>query len=311
MSDTPQTLPASSSQPAPPSPRRRPAPPTARPSSREEGSQPLPDPAGISLAELLDVQQTDRDRFRADVVFDEPYDLYGGQVAAQALVAAGRTVPEGRAPHSLHAYFLRAGSADRPTEFRVERDRDGRSYSARRVVALQDDRIVFSVAASFHAAEEGRDQQVSALPDVPSPNGLPPTTIPRLASFEARQLPQPDPQASWPSRIWARCTADLGDDPLLHAGVLTYLSDMFTGLVSLRDQDFLPMSSLDHAVWFHRPARLDDWVLLDLVPHTVAHGRGWYTGTVSSPDGVLRASLTQEQLFRRHQAPKRLEPGTT
>ncbi|MFF2508146.1 acyl-CoA thioesterase [Streptomyces sp. NPDC058067] len=256
-------------------------------------------PEGVSLAELLDLEKIDSDLFRGNTVLDEPFSLYGGQVAAQALVAAGQTVDDDRPPHSVHGYFLRAGDAGRPTVFRVDRDRDGRSFSARRVVALQDGQVIFNMSASFHAREEGKDVQVSPAPDAGPPDALPAALLPRLVSFEAREPAQPYPDARWPTRFWARCTAQLGDDPLLHAAALTYLSDALSGLVSLADREGSPMSSLDHAVWFHRPARLDDWVLLDLVPHTVAGGRGWYTGTVSGSDGGLRASLTQEQLFRR------------
>lgn len=275
-------------------------PPSAVQQPLTDGRQPLPPPApaGLSLTELLDLEHVDRDLYRGNVVFDEPFALFGGQVAAQALMAAGRTVDADRPPHSLHGYFLRAGDAGRPTVFRVERDRDGRSYSARRVVALQDGKVIFSMSASFHVTEDGRDLQASPVPQAPPPDTLPTGTVPRLASFEARQPPQPHPEAFWPTRFWARCTADLGDEPLVHAAALTYLSDILTGLAPLRDERWTPMSSIDHAVWFHRPARLDDWVLLDLVPHTVAGGRGWYTGTVSSADGVVRVSLTQEQLYR-------------
>ncbi|WP_245654391.1 acyl-CoA thioesterase [Streptomyces violens] len=273
---------------------------------KAEFTQPLPPPApaGVSLPELLDLETVDRDLYRGNVVFDEPFALFGGQVAAQALMAAGRTVGPDRAPHSMHGYFLRAGDSGRPTVFRVERDRDGRSYSARRVVALQDGEVIFSMSTSFHITEAGRDLQATPVPDAPPPDTLPTGTMPRLASFEARQPQQPYPEASWPTRFWARCTADLGDDPLLHTAALTYLSDVLSGLAPLRDESWTPMSSLDHAVWFHRPVRLDDWVLLDLVPHTTGGGRGWYTGTVSSADGVLRASLTQEQLYRQRRTPQ-------
>lgn len=270
-------------------------------------SLPRPDsvvaPGAVSLVDLLELEKVDSDLFRGNATFDEPFSLYGGQVAAQALVAAGRTVEADRLPHSLHGYFLRAGDAGRPTVFRVDRDRDGRSFSSRRVVALQDGEVIFSMSASFHAREEGKDLTVAGASDAPFTDELPVALTPRLVSFETREPAQPYPDSIWPTRFWARCTAPLGDEPLLHAAALTYLSDVLSGLAPLRDEEWTPMSSLDHAVWFHRPARLDDWVLLDLVPHTVASGRGWYTGTVTTTDGELRSSLTQEQLFRRRRTP--------
>lgn len=258
----------------------------------------LPAPADVSLLELLDLEPAGRDGFRAPTVFDERYPLYGGQVAAQALLAAGRTVPDGRPPHSLHGYFLRSGDTGRPMLLRVERDRDGRSFSSRRVVAEQDDRVVFTLSASFQTPEDGLDHQVDPVPDVPAPAESAPFDLPRLLGFEGRQPPQPH-GGPWPTRFWSRCTEPLPDDDLLHAAVLTYLSDIMTGLLPLRSEIHEPSASLDHALWFHRPSRLDQWMLMDLVGRTTGGGRGWYTGSLSTPDGVLRASITQESLFRR------------
>lgn len=283
---------------------------TARPIpsllSRPGGGAP---PEGVRLTDLLALEQVDDDLFRTTATLDEPFSLYGGQVAAQALTAAGRTVAADRPPHSLHGYFLRAGDAGRPTAFRVHRERDGRSYSARRVVATQDGETVFTLSASFHTGEDGRDLTFSPAPDAAPADGLPAVRLPRLVSVEAREPVQPYPDSVWPTRFWARCTAPLGDDPLVHAAALTYLSDVLSGLAPFRDADGAPMSSLDHAVWFHRPARMDAWTLLDLVPRTVASGRGWYTGTLTAADGSLCASLTQEQLFRRRR-PDHGAPGT-
>ena len=263
-------------------------------------------PAGMSagrgrdaLLDLLDLEEVDRDLYRANFVFPDTYALYGGQVAAQALRAAGLTAGPDRLPHSLHGYFLRSGDASRPTVFRVHRDRDGRSFSARRVVALQGGEVIFNMSASFHTAESGQDEQVVRMPEVPAPQDCDPWTFPRLFSMAGRRPPQPYPDHRWPTRAWGRCTAGLGDDRLLHACVLTYLSDMLSGLTPLERGEGRSGSSLDHAVWFHRPARLDEWVLMDLVPHSVAAGRGWYTGSLFAPDGTLVASLTQETLFRR------------
>jgi acyl-CoA thioesterase-2 len=252
-----------------------------------------------TLADLLDLVEVDRDRYRAMTVFDDADALYGGQVAAQALVAAGHTVEPGRLPHSLHGYYLRGGDTARPTTFEVARDRDGRSYSARRVVALQGGEMIFTLAASFHVEEQGVSREALPTPDAGDPEDLPPGSVDRLFSMDVRRPPQPYPDVRWPTRIWTRCTADLGDDPLRHAAALTYLSDIFSGLTPLAHTDGHPGPSLDHAVWFHRPTRMDDWVLMDLVPQAVAGGRGFYRGTIHDRAGELVASIAQESLFRR------------
>jgi acyl-CoA thioesterase-2 len=255
-----------------------------------------PEKAG-SLLDLLALEPLDRDLFRATAVIDEPLPLYGGQVAAQALYAAGQTVPDGRVPHSLHGYYLRGGDASHATLFRVDRDRDGRSFSARRVVAVQNGEVIFNMSTSFHAPEPGLDRQVEPVPEAGDPDRLPPLVLPRLLSMEGR-VPEQPYRVNWPTRFWSRCTIELPDDPLVHASALTYLSDISTGLSALQEGDWHPGSSLDHAVYFHRSVRMDRWVLLDLVPRSVAGGRGWYTGTVHGVDGALAASVTQEALFR-------------
>jgi acyl-CoA thioesterase-2 len=255
-----------------------------------------PENAG-SLLDLLDLEPLDRDLFRATALLEETMPLYGGQVAAQALLAAGRTVPEGRVPHSLHGYYLRGGDAAHPTLLRVDRDRDGRSFSARRVVAVQNGEVIFNMSTSFHEPRPGLDRQVEPMPEAGDPEALAPFALPRLLSVEARVPEQPHP-VDFPTRFWSRVTTDLPDDPLVHACALTYLSDYGTGLTALQEGDWYPGSSLDHAVYFHRPVRMDRWVLMDLVPRSVAGGRGWYTGTVHAQDGTLVASLTQEALFR-------------
>jgi acyl-CoA thioesterase-2 len=252
-----------------------------------------------SLTELLTLEKIEEDLFRASYVFPDPFPLYGGQVLAQALLAAGMTVPTDRQPHSLHGYFLRAGDATRPTIFRVDRDRDGRSYSGRRVVAVQNGEVILNMVCSFHVQEDGPDLQVQTMPEVGQPDDLPEMRLFRLFSMEARDPGQPHPGGTWPTRSWSRCTEPLADDPLLHAAVLTYLSDINTGLSPLSTQDAHSSSSLDHAMWFHRPLQMDDWVLMDLVPGTVAAGRGMYTGALYDRAGRLGASIAQETLFRR------------
>ncbi len=249
-----------------------------------------------SILELLDLEYVEENLYRSCAVYQDAYRLFGGQVAAQALYAAGRTVPGGRLPHSLHGYFLRQGNTVRPTLFRVERDRDGQSFSARRVVAIQDGEVIFNMAASFAAARPGVDVDAKVAPELPAPDLLPGWTNPRHASFEYRS---PQQEHRLPSQFWIRCTAELPDDLMLHAAVLTYVSDISNGLVPLEDEDMRSGPSLDHAVWFHRPARMDDWTWQDLIPHTAAAGRGLYTGAIFSPDGARVATIAQEALFRK------------
>ncbi|WP_028660464.1 acyl-CoA thioesterase [Nocardioides insulae] len=261
------------------------------------------------LRTLFELERIDRDLFRAATVFSERFALYGGQVAAQALRAAGSTTPEGRRPHSLHGYFLRPGNAAQPTVFQVFRDRDGGSFSARRVVALQDGEVIFSASVSFQGEvpEAPREQVPTLGEDVPSPDESPAYTIPRLFSFEGRSVPQPHeapgaPSGRWPTRFWARCAEpELAADPLVDACVVTYLSDISTGIGPFARDGWWPGPSLDHAIWFHQNGGAADWMLMDLHPHAVANGRGLYTGSIFDAAGHLLATLAQECL---HRAPR-------
>lgn len=257
---------------------------------------PVPQPP--TVLDMLRLEEIDRDLYRSTLVFPDALPLYGGQVAAQALLAAGGTVPPGRLPHSLHGYFLRRGDAARPTLFEVDRDRDGRSFSARRVVAVQDGEVIFNMAASFAAPEAGPDHHVLESPDIEGPDRSEPAELARLFSIETRLPVQPMPEGDWPSRFWSRAAVPLPPDQLLHDCVLTYLSDISSGLSALADDHAAPGPSLDHSLWFHRPVRLDHWVLVDMRPGSVAGGRGWYTGIVSGIDGTHAASFAQEILFR-------------
>jgi acyl-CoA thioesterase-2 len=252
-----------------------------------------------TLLELLDLEEIDRDLYRSNAVFDDVWHLYGGQVAAQALRAAGLSVSPSRLPHSLHGYFLRAGDAARPTVFQVFRDRDGRSFSARRVIAVQGGEVIFNMSASFQEVEEGFEAQGPVMPAVPEPETGPPHGFGRLFSFEGRTVPQPYENLEWPTRFWARCTDALKDDPLRHACALTYISDVSTGLLAFNTATHASSASLDHAVWFHRSIDAEDWMLIDLAPRTTAGGRGVYTGGIFNRGGQLIASVTQEALFRR------------
>ncbi|MFC4944271.1 acyl-CoA thioesterase [Pseudonocardia sp. GCM10023141] len=259
-----------------------------------------PDAATSSVLDLLVLEDTGSDAYRSTLLFASDWPIYGGQVAAQALFAAGSTIPAGRAVHSLHGYFLRSGDPARPVDYRVERDRDGRSYSSRRVVARQDGHAIFSMAASFCEPEEGldRDGRLGTMPDPPP--AMAKTIRPsRCLSIETHVPAQPHPTAVPPTRLWARCSAGLPDDPLVQSCVLAYISDMSNGLSPFHIDGWVSGSSLDHAVWFHRPIRVDDWVLIDLTPVTAGAGRGLYTGVIRDADGHRAASFAQESLFRR------------
>jgi acyl-CoA thioesterase-2 len=251
-----------------------------------------------TLLDVLSLEEIDRDIYRSSYTVEGRPRLYGGQVAAQALLAAGLTVDSDRRPHSLHGYFLRTGDAARPTAFRVDRDRDGRSFSARRVVALQRGEVIFNMSCSFQGAGHSMDRHDVPLPDIDGPEGVPSYDI-SFPSIEMRTPPQPhDEGGQYPSHFWARVGVPLGDDPLRHACAATYLSDMGTGLVRWVTDEEGPGPSLDHAVWFHRPLRADDWMRLDFYPRSVSTGRGLYIGSISSAAGEVGCSIAQEALFR-------------
>jgi acyl-CoA thioesterase-2 len=238
------------------------------------------------------------DTFRATYVFEEDWPLYGGQVAAQALLAAGATVPPGRHPHSLHGYFLRRGDAAMPTLFQVDRDRDGHAFSARRVVAIQRGEVIFSAAVSFADPATGMDRQAPELPEVTGPEESLTWVVPRMFSLEVR-IPPEDGITAWPARFWSRFTTAIGDDVLLNAAALTYLSDVSADLHSFSTDGFIPAASLDHAVWFHHPARLEEWMFTDHTARTIAGNRGLYTGSLFDSSGRLVASIAQEALYKK------------
>lgn len=253
-----------------------------------------------SLRSLLELEEIQDDLYRANYVFVDRRPLYGGQVAAQALRAAAHTVEADRFPHSLHGYYLRPGDSSVPTSFDVHRDRDGRSFSVRRVDARQQGKVIFNMWASFHVDTDGPDIQEQTTPAAcPSPDESRPIELARTFGVEARDTVPPEDQTEWPMRFWTRCTEDLGEDRHVQACALTYVSDGSSGLAQYADSNHVPTSSVDHAVWFHRPARADEWLLNVMDPHTVAGGRGWYTGSLYDSSGRLVASLAQEQLFHR------------
>jgi acyl-CoA thioesterase-2 len=258
--------------------------------------------SAAELQQLLTVTEEAPDRFVTGVATANRHNgLYGGQVAAQALVAAARTVPDERVPHSLHGYFLRRGDARLPVVFDVERDRDGHSYSARTVAARQEGRVIFRLAASFARPEEGPDRQSVAMPEVRSPEES--QSLPSiLPGVEVRD---PDPRAdrAHPMRTWVRAPGAADGGALHQAAVLVYVSDLFSGLAHLMGSRVRSMASLDHAVWFHRPVRMDDWVLMDHVGTSLAAGRGWYTSTLFDRGGAALASCAQEMVIREAREP--------
>jgi acyl-CoA thioesterase II len=259
-----------------------------------------------TLLELLDLEELDRDLYRAH---NPPQsftaNLYGGQVAAQAVRAAAFTVPEGRYPHSMHGYFLRRGESDYPTIMRVARDRDGRSFSARHVVALQHGEAIFTASVSFHVDEEGGDYPGTPLPaDLPPPDAVPERSHGGFTNmFELRAAdPAPDDApAAWhaPVRTWARAREPLPDDRVLHTCGLVYLSDISNGFAAVTVPGLPPGGpSLDHSVYFHRPVQVDDWLFMALEPQSAAGARGVYRGTIHDRAGRLGATFFQETLLR-------------
>lgn len=258
----------------------------------------MPEP---SLLELLELEKIEEDLYRANAIAHEDYPLYGGQVAAQALRAAGLTVDPARRPHSLHGYFLRAGDSDLPTVLKVYRDRDGRSFSARRVVAIQHGAVIFSMSASFqhYVPSEQVFSQTRQMPETQPPESCETGGLFRLRSMQVRQPDQPlAGRARWATRFWACADFAVADDPLLHACVLAYLSDVSTGVLPAQDGSAGPGASLDHALWFHAPVDMNEWVLSDYHPQIEGNGRGWYTGAIFTRDGTLVASIAQEALYR-------------
>jgi len=262
-----------------------------------EGEPPTGD-----LAALLHLEMLDRDLFRGENEegASARLSLYGGQVAAQALRAAGATVAPDRLPHSLHGYFLRPGLVDRPVLLHVDRDRDGGSFSARHVRAVQDGEVIFSMVASFHASDEG-----ATFDAVPTRGGPDPETLgPRPSPFmvEVREVTPTrvgGGQVRHSDSLWVRASSPLPDDPLVHACAVTYVSDLGSGFGQVEVPGLSAGGpSIDHSLWFHDPIRADEWMLLELWPLKARGSRGVYSGSLRDRDGRLGALLTQEMLLR-------------
>ena len=252
----------------------------------------------VDLASLLTLERVDRDLFRGrNANYGPRQTLFGGQVAAQCLLAAAATVEPGRLPHSFHGYFLRAGRVDLPVIFEVDRDRDGRSFSARHVVAVQDGEVIFSMITSFHGEGAGAHFDGAPRREVSDPEQVPHKAWSTM--LEVREVTPTDfLRGVFTDCLWVRSSTKLGDDPLLHRAGLTFLSDLGTGF-GQQDRSLVGRGgpSIDHAMWFQEDIRADDWVLVDLRPVKARSARGAYQGSLRDRHGRLGATLYQEQLL--------------
>ncbi|GJE29708.1 acyl-CoA thioesterase [Methylobacterium organophilum] len=294
-------------------------------------------PGAISdLIALLDLEPRGTDLYRGVSPKIGWPRVFGGQVVAQALVAATRTVPESRPPHSLHAYFLLGGDPKVPIDYEVERIRDGGSFTTRRVKALQGERAIFAMSVSFHAAEEGFEHAFP-IADIPGPDDLPDAREamtgsdailpPAVLAYFTKTWPialRPVEVERYRDRtpraprfhVWLKADGPLPDDPAVHRAVLAYASDMTLLDATLIahgrtvfDAD-IQSASLDHALWFHRPFRADDWLLYVQDSPSAAGGRGFARGTLYDRAGRLVASVAQEGLIRPRLAPTPAAPFT-
>ena len=283
-----------------------------------------------ALLEILDLEELEVNLFRGRSPQKGSQRVFGGQVLGQALIAAGRTV-ERDAAHSFHAYFLRPGDPAAPILYQVDRTRDGKSFTTRRTVAIQHGRAIFHLEASFQRPEPGPDHQ-NAMPEVPDPESLPdfrermerharraPADVKRWIEadrpIDLRYVTEFDPiePEKLPPRqlLWLRADGRLSDSRLLHQCVVAYASDL-----TLLDTAALPhaiswigsgwqIASLDHAMWFHRDFRADEWLLFEQESPVAAASRGFSTGRLYRQDGALVVSVVQEGLFRKLQGPER------
>lgn len=261
-------------------------------------------PTNDSLREILDLEQIDRGLYRSTHLFEERFPLYGGQVAAQAILAASCTVDDDRRPHSMHCYFLRGGNPAKHVVFHVAADFDGGSFSSRRVIAVQEGEVIFNCTVSFHKHNEGPELQLVEAEPIGEPDECESFDTGRLHSMEMKKEPnRENPHGNWPKDFLARITCDLGDDPHMHAAGLLYLTDAGSGLADIRVPEIGFLSTIDHTVWLHRIPDITQWHLFNYRPRRTGGGRGLYTGSVFDSDGYLVATVAQECLFR-YQRPK-------
>lgn len=279
------------------------------------------------IIEILDLEEIEQNHYLATSPNEGWQRVYGGQVIGQALVAASRTVADDRQAHSLHGYFLRAGDKDKPILYKVDRIRDGKSFTTRRVMAVQHGQAIFTMSISFQVTEDGLSHQFP-MPETPGPDNLLgeeevraeqaknwpeefQETFSGSSAIELRPVEPLDlmnPQKTDPTqRCWMRCGETLPDDPRLHQCVLAYLSDWSLLDTATRPhgisflQDNIQVASLDHAMWFHRPFRADEWLLYDQDSPCASGARGFNRGLIYNQAGELVASTTQEGLMRVHQ----------
>jgi acyl-CoA thioesterase-2 len=272
------------------------------------------------IEDILEIERIDRDLYRGPAIRTHLQRTFGGQVAGQTLVAAVRTVDSDKHVHSLHGYFIRPGIPDVPTVFQVDRLRDGRSFATRRVTAIQEGEPIFSMSASFHLVDQEGIEHQDSMPRVVGPEEIDVPTIDDLdeahrvfveewAQWDIRIVPRDRLETSSvlasQQRVWFRSVDTLPDDPNFHVCTLAYMSDMtLLGSAKVPHPDEPTQdASLDHAMWFMRPFRADDWLLYDQTSPSAFGGRALTQGRIFDRSGRLVAAVTQEGLSRR------LRPG--
>ncbi len=271
-----------------------------------------------TLIDNIDLEKIDINIFRGETVDAAREQVYGGHVLAQAVNAAGRTVARPLVLHSLHAYFLREGDEDLPIIYEVDRIRDGRTFTTRRVVAIQLGRPIFNVSLSYQLPAESGIEHTIAMPEVEGPeklindemlySGLLGENRQKAWPIEYRQLDPINPKKpeakSANTCVWFRTNGDLADDMVLHQEIFAYASDYLLLQTALRPQgvclsdNSIKSASLDHSIWFHRPFKIDDWLLYVMDSPVATGSRAFCRGNIFNQSGVLVASTTQEGLFR-------------
>ena len=294
------------------------------------------DPAALTaqLIDLLTVEQIENDRYRGRPQVDGIGRVFGGQVIAQGLQAAQASITDDKEAHSLHAYFLRGGEEGPPITYDIARDFDGRSFANRRAVASQDGTPILNLTASFQKPEEGLAHENSVFPQVPDPGELRPDQdlrrevladkIDQMTEEQRRFMLRPRPIEMRPvdglhwmnkeprepkSQTWFKTVGALPDDPALHRAVIAYASDYtLLGTAAIAHgkswmRGDLIGASLDHAIWFHAPARADEWLLYDTDSPWSGSGRGYNRGRIFTEGGTLVASVAQEGMMRERHKP--------